>query len=168
MKYNKAWLIERFQKKERLKFLLFWGHQPAKDGSITHSCFSQWWPSVFEVEGVRYPTAEHWMMAEKARIFKDEPTRSRVMDARSPAEAKKLGRLVQGFDPVVWDDQKLDIVTEGNYYKFSQDTALKDFLRNTGERVLVEASPVDPVWGIGLAADDDRSENPCFGKERTF
>ena len=164
MKYNKAWLIERFQKKERIKFLLFWGHQPAKDLSITQSCFSQWWPARFEADHVSYPTAEHWMMAEKARLFNDDEIRSRIMDARSPAEAKKLGRLIRHFDPLVWDDQKFEVVTQGNYYKFQQHAALRDFLINTGERILVEASPVDPVWGIGLAADDPKSENPLLWK----
>lgn len=164
MKYDKDWLTQQFQKKERLKFLHFWGHQAAKDGSITQSCFSQWWPAAFETEGIRYPTAEHWMMAGKASLFNDKQILDRIMQAESPAETKKLGRLIQNFDPAKWDKQKYEIVVQGNYYKFRQNPALADFLLRSGERVLVEASPVDPVWGIGLAADDPRAENPLLWK----
>lgn len=164
MKYDKNRLIEKFQKKERVKFLLFWGHQPAKDRSITQSCFSQWWPAVFEAESIQFPTTEHWMMAGKARLFNDEQILDRIMQAKSPAEAKKLGRLVQNFDPVKWDEQKYEIVVQGNYLKFKQNPLLADFLLSTGERTLVEASPVDPVWGIGLAADNPHAENPLLWK----
>ncbi|HLZ89792.1 MAG TPA: NADAR family protein, partial [Puia sp.] len=72
MTYNKQWLIQKFPDAGVIPFLFFWGHQPSKDGSITKSCFSQWWVAPFEVEGVRYPTAEHWMMAGKAKLFGDE------------------------------------------------------------------------------------------------
>lgn len=160
--YNKKWLIEKYQQKEKIKFLFFWGHQPAKDGSITQSCFSQWWTAPFQQEDKHYATAEHWMMAKKAALFQDKETEARILNATSPMEAKKLGRLVQNFMPELWDKHKYNIVTEGNYLKFSQHALLKDFLLQTKERILVEASPVDPVWGIGLAADNDKCENPLL------
>lgn len=160
--YNRDWLIKKYQQKERTKFLFFWGHQPSKDGSITASCFSQWWRSPFVVNGLRYATAEHWMMAKKAELFQDEEIAARILDAKSPAEVKKLGRLVKRFDAAHWDKHKYSIVMEGNYHKFTQDASLKAFLLGTKERVLVEASPVDPIWGIGLAADDDKAENPLL------
>jgi hypothetical protein len=137
----------------RGKFLLFWGHQPAKDGTIRSTCLSQWWVAPFSHAGKEYRTAEHWMMAQKALLFGDAEIHARILAARTPGEAKKLGRAVRGFDPVVWDAQKFEIVVEGNVLKFSQNPAEKEFLLQTGERVLVEASPVDRVWGIGLAAD---------------
>lgn len=164
MKYNNDWLIEQFKAKERIKYLFFWGHQPSKDRSITQSCLSQWWIEKFVVEGQSYSTAEHWMMAEKARLFNDNEILSRILQAKSPAEAKKLGRLVKNFDAKTWDDKKFEIVLHGNFYKFSQNTALKDFLLNTKERVLVEASPVDKIWGIGIAASDPKIENPLLWK----
>jgi len=157
-------LIDAYSRKENMKFLFFWGHQPARGGSVTQSCFSQWWHAPFVVEGKRYATAEHWMMAGKALMFKDTEMADRILAASSPAEAKKLGRGVQGFDAVTWDEQKFDLVAEGNFHKFSQHKPLRDFLLATGDRILVEASPVDPVWGIGLAADDDRAANPLLWK----
>src|ERR1700712_4217711 len=98
MKYNNKWLIEKYQAKEKLKFLFFWGHQPSKDGNVTQSCFSQWWLGAFEVEGKIYKTAEHWMMAEKAKLFGDEAIIEKILAAKTPAEAKKLGRLIKGFE----------------------------------------------------------------------
>jgi ribA/ribD-fused uncharacterized protein len=142
------------------KWLLFWGHQPAKDGSITKSCFSQWWPSPFEVQGETYPTAEHFMMAEKARLFGDEATRHTILAAKHPKQAKALGRQVAGFDEEGWNAKRFEIVVRANRAKFEQNPALREFLLGTGKRVLVEASPVDRIWGIGLAGDDPAAEDP--------
>ncbi|MFF9818293.1 NADAR family protein [Streptomyces sp. NPDC014006] len=144
----------------RIKYLCFWGHRPRADGRVGASCLSQWWPSPFVVDGVRYATAEHWMMAGKARLFGDAEAERRVLAASHPAEAKKAGRLVRGFDEAVWARERFRIVVEGSVHKFSADPELREFLLNTGDRVLVEASPVDRVWGIGLAADDDAATAP--------
>ncbi|MER6302821.1 NADAR family protein [Kitasatospora sp. NPDC001539] len=142
------------------KWVMFWGHTPRKGGGTNQECLSQWWPCRFTVDGVAYPSAEHWMMAGKARMFGDEAVEQRILAARTPAEAKKLGRLVRGFDDQVWAAGRFDLVVEGNVAKFSQDEALRAYLLGTGGRVLVEASPLDRIWGIGLAADDVRAERP--------
>lgn len=134
-----------------VRYIFFWGHQPEKDGSVGKGCFSQWWLSPFEHEHVTYASAEHWMMACKARLFRDFETLPKILSAKTPAEAKKLGREVQNFDDALWDQHKYAYVLQGNLLKFGQNPALKVFLLGTGERVLVEASPYDRVWGIGLA-----------------
>ncbi|QMU68223.1 NADAR family protein [Streptacidiphilus sp. P02-A3a] len=144
----------------RPKWLMFWGHQPRRDGGVGAGALSQWWPSAFTVRGVRYATAEHWMMAGKARLFGDEAAVPAILAARTPAEAKNLGRLVRGFDEERWSAARFGLVAEGNTAKFGQDPALREYLLGTGGRVLVEASPVDRVWGIGLAATDDRARDP--------
>ncbi|PSL43137.1 hypothetical protein CLV51_109131 [Chitinophaga niastensis] len=158
--YNNEWLITKYTAKEKIKFIFFWGHQPSADGSITQSCFSQWMPSAFEKNGVVYKTAEHWMMAGKAQLFNDNVTLEKILLANSPDEAKKLGRQVKNFDPAIWDAHKFELVVAGNLLKFSQHPALKDFLLNTHQRVLVEASPMDRIWGIGMSAADEHVENP--------
>ncbi|TQF05479.1 NADAR family protein [Kitasatospora acidiphila] len=145
----------------RPKYLFFWGHQPQRDGSTGPGSLSQWWPSPFEIGGVRYATAEHWMMVSKARLFGDEALVPRILAARTPAEAKKLGRQVRGFTEERWAEARFELVTAGNVAKFGQDPALRAYLLGTGNRVLVEASPVDRVWGIGLAADDERAASPA-------
>jgi ribA/ribD-fused uncharacterized protein len=142
------------------KWLMFWGHQPQADGSVGKGCLSQWWPCRFTVEGIEYASAEHWMMAAKARLFGDHDAVPRILAARTPAEAKNLGRLVQGFDEQVWVARRLDLVVEGNVAKFGQDAALRGFLLATARRVLVEASPRDRIWGIGLGAANERATDP--------
>jgi ribA/ribD-fused uncharacterized protein len=147
MKYN----IENIAPES--KFLFFWGHQPSKDGTITKTCFSQWWLSSFEVDKVIYKTAEHWMMAKKAELFNDHEVLEKIIKANSPAEVKKFGREVKNYDDKLWLANRYEIVKQGNYHKFSQNKDLKTFLINTKDSVLVEASPVDPIWGIGMASD---------------
>ncbi|MFG3126133.1 NADAR family protein [Streptomyces tendae] len=153
-------LVARVRAGARIKYLCFWGHRPLPDGSIGPSCLSQWWPSPFTVDGVEYATAEHWMMAGKARLFADAEAERRVLAAAHPAGAKKAGRLVRGFDEAVWERERFRIVVQGSVHKFASDPALRAFLLGTGGRVLVEASPVDRVWGIGLAADDEAAQDP--------
>jgi ribA/ribD-fused uncharacterized protein len=155
-------LIEQVSSNRRVKYLFFWGHAPRRDGSIGASCLSQWWPSPFLVEGVRYATAEHWMMAGKARLFGDAEAERQALDAGSPAAAKRAGRLVRGFDDAIWERERSAIVRAGSVHKFGQNAELRDFLLATGDRVLVEASPLDRVWGIGLAADDERAQDPAL------
>ncbi|MFJ5099733.1 NADAR family protein [Streptomyces sp. NPDC088554] len=146
---------------QRAKYLHFWGHAPRRDGSLDASCLSQWWPAPFTVDGVEYATAEHWMMARKARLFEDGEAERRAVGAANPALAKKAGRLVRGFDETVWERERFGIVVEGSVHKFGQDPGLRGFLLATGERILVEASPLDRIWGIGLAADDARAGDPA-------
>ncbi|RST13185.1 NADAR family protein [Streptomyces sp. WAC04770] len=145
---------------KRVKYLPFWGHRPRPDGRLGASCLSQWWPSPFTVDGVAYASAEHWMMAGKARLFGDAEAERAAVSATSPAAAKKAGRLVRGFDEDVWIRERFALVVEGSVHKFGQDPELADYLLGTGDRVLVEASPLDRIWGIGLAADDERVERP--------
>ncbi|MEU3859839.1 NADAR family protein [Streptomyces sp. NPDC028722] len=153
-------LIREVRAGSRITYLHFWGHRPRPDGRIGASCLSQWWPSPFVVDGAEYATAEHWMMAGKARLFGDAEAERRVLAAEHPAEAKKAGRLVRGFDDATWERDRFRIVVEGSVHKFAADENLLQYLLGTGDRVLVEASPVDPVWGIGLAADDDATADP--------
>jgi ribA/ribD-fused uncharacterized protein len=152
----------------RPKWLRFWGHRPQRDGSIGSGALSQWWPAPFTVEGFRYATAEHWMMAGKARLFGDEESVPTILAARSPAEAKKLGRLVRGFDEERWQAACFELVVQGSTAKFGQDPALREYLLGTGNRVLVEASPLDRVWGIGLAGDDERATDPARWRGRNL
>ncbi|MBO6514987.1 MAG: NADAR family protein [Bacteroidia bacterium] len=154
--YSHEWVQTR-EHNERVKFLFFWGHT-STPGQITSSCLSQWYESPFEVEGQTYRTCEHWMMAEKAKLFGNNETRSDILSANSPGEAKQLGRMVKNFDEEVWRESRYGIVVQGNLHKFGQLPMLRDYLLSTGERVLVEASPVDSIWGIGLTRDSEDAQ----------
>ena len=145
---------------ERFAYLCFWGHTPKRAGSVDKSCFSQWCPAAFEVGEHRYATAEHYMMAQKALLFGDEAVFERVLQAAHPKEVKALGRQVRHYQQDVWEAQRFAIVKAANIAKFSQHADLQAFLLATGKQVLVEASPVDTIWGIGLAADHAHATQP--------
>ena len=153
-------LVEYIADGGQPKYLFFWGHQPQPDGSVGKGCFSQWWPAQFMVDGVTYPTAEHFMMTAKARLFGDAEMAARIPVAGHPQEAKALGRRVRGFDEQLWAQRRFDLVVAGNVAKFGQHPALRDYLLATGERVLVEASPRDRIWGIGMSAANELATSP--------
>ncbi len=112
------------------------------------------------MRGVRYATAEHFMMAGKARLFGDAESEHRVLSDDDPGKAKGAGRKVKGFDEDTWAAHRYDLVVAANDAKFGQNPPLRAFLRSTGDRVLVEASPYDRIWGIGLSADQPEARTP--------
>ena len=166
MKYNVEAIKEVISKDPEVKFVYFWGEKPGKNG-VTETCLSQWYDVAFEVDGVKYHTAEQYMMAQKALLFNDEEVFGEIMAATNPRDYKKLGRKIRNFDPKVWDEKKYEIVVNGNKAKFGQNAELKEYLLSTGTAILAEASPYDKIWGIGLypsnaakgTVDDWRGEN---------
>lgn len=160
MKFTLENTIERFQQQEELDFLFFWGHTVKNE--ITKACFSQWFPLEFTENEITYKTAEHYMMASKAKLFNDESILTKILKADTPNEAKSLGRKVSNFDAQIWDEQKFEIVKRANFFKFSQNEEFKDFLLSTHDKILVEASPYDKIWGIGMLESDKNINNPLF------
>ncbi|GAA3644205.1 NADAR family protein [Nonomuraea antimicrobica] len=154
-------LIAAERSGRRLKYVFFWGHQPARDGGAGPGWLSQWWPVTFTEDGHTFASAEHYMMAHKAWLFGDGERAAEILAAGHPGEAKALGRAIRGFDEETWQAHRFAIVVRGNTAKFGQCAPLADYLLGTGERVLVEASPRDRVWGIGLAAGDERAASPA-------
>jgi ribA/ribD-fused uncharacterized protein len=145
-------LVEHVTHGGAVEYLFFWGHTPKAAGGVDAACLSQWFPSAFVVEGERYATAEHYMMAAKARLFGDAEARAAILAAPSPADAKAIGRSVRGYDDAAWARARSGIVVAGSVAKFSQNALLGAFLLATGDRVIVEASPRDRIWGIGMGA----------------
>lgn len=154
--WNKRYLLELGE--NRPEMLLFYGHRVTK--AVTETCLSQWYPCRFEVEGVTYTSAEQYMMAEKAKSFGDEEIRAEILNTDDPRMCKALGRKVKNFDKAVWDKEKEHIVRKGNTKKFLQNSALRNFLLSTGDKVLVEASPTDRVWGIGMGKNNPDALDP--------
>ncbi len=131
--------------KEKLTF--FWR---------TASPFSQWYTAPFTVDGTAFNCAEQYMMYRKATLFEDHEMAQRILEARSPRTQKDLGRNVQHFVESVWDAASWEIVATGNRAKFTQNAPLKELLLASAGTTLVEASPHDRIWGIGLGEDDPR------------
>lgn len=130
------------------KFTLFW-----------HGPFSQWAPSDFVVDKIKYNCAEQFMMAQKALMFGDHVRWVEIMASDSPKVQKALGRQVENFNEDEWNKVAKDIVYKGNLAKFEQNHDLKEQLLATKGTTLVEASPYDKIWGIGLPADDPKAQD---------
>lgn len=126
---------------ENNKYTFFW-----KDKDV----FSQWHRVGFTVDGVHFKTAEHWMMWKKAMQFGDAETAEKILKEKEARDVKKHGRSVKGFDKNEWEKNCKRFVYDGNYAKFTQNPNLLKKLMDTGDTLLVEASPYDAIWGIGL------------------
>lgn len=137
-------------KDEKEKYVYFW----RKD-----SVFSQWYPSTFVIGDVEYNCAEQYMMHKKAELMGDVDRAAIIMALDDPNEIKKQGRHVKNFNQDIWESNCQEIVENGNMAKFSQNEKLKEKLISTYPKTLVEASPYDKIWGIGLLEDDPRAWN---------
>lgn len=134
-------------------YIYFWGHQTSRN-TVGKECMSQWYPSEFVIDSKMYYNCEQYMMAEKAKLFNDIISFDRILAERDPRDIKALGRKIKNFNSELWDAEKYNIVVRGNLAKFKQEPVLGDYLESTGNKILVEASPYDKVWGVGLRAND--------------
>ena len=156
---NKTDLLRRWDKGEHFEFFLFYGHKPPARG-VDASCLSQWFQSDFVIDGVEYATAEHWMMAEKARLFDDPVMLEAILDAPGPREAKAFGRQVRDFDQQAWEEHRFEIVRRGNFSKFSQDDDLKEFLLSTAYQSAMPLGKVaEPKSNYAVSKDPEEIEN---------
>ena len=156
MKYNIEWLL----KQKNPQFTFFWKPLTQNYNYIGAGCLSQWQQDYpFEEDGVEYKTAEHYMMAGKAKLFNDKEYLRKILNSNHPSKTKKLGSQVRGFKNNIWEQHRCDIVIKANYLKFTQHPELKEYLLNTGDNVLVEASPYDRIWGIGMESKHPNSNN---------
>ena len=130
------------------KFTFFWG-----------GTFSQWCPSTFTVDGIEFCTCEQYMMYKKALMFHDYEVASDIMKTTSPKEQKALGRKVKNFNKFRWEEYCREIVYDANVAKFTQNDDMRAELMATEGTSLVEASPKDVIWGIGLSEKDPLAQN---------
>lgn len=164
MHMDREWLMKH--RDEMPEILLFYGHKTTDE--ITETCLSQWYPCEFEAEGTKYTSAEQYMMAEKARLFGDEEIRAQILKTSDPAICKKLGRKVRNFNQEKWNKNRENIARKGNFYKFSQNAKLREFLLSTGDKILVEASPRDRIWGIGMGKSNPDALDPAKWRGRNL
>lgn len=147
-------LLEALEKSGPIfEYVFFWG------GPL-----SNWYPAKFTADYRDYLTSEHYFMAHKAMIFHDMETLQKIFKAQTPSEAKSLGRKVVGFNNKIWDDYKEHIMIDANVHKFSQNEEEKNYLLSTGNKILVEASPYDKIWGIGMGEDHPTIHDPTTWK----
>lgn len=146
---------QRYNNHEQLEYEFFYSNR---------EIYSNWYPAKFTVQKHEYANTEQYMMAEKANLFQDSKIHSLILKEKNPAECKKLGRLVAGFNESKWQNCRCKIMVTGCYAKFSQNPRLKEVLLATGNKILVEASPYDDIWGIKMSKDAKGIENPNYWK----
>lgn len=138
--------------------IYFWGGK--------NNVFSNFYEVYVLHKGKIFFSSEHAFMYEKAITFGDEKAAKSIRSLRSPRDVKKIGRLVVGFDEAIWDRKKFDVMYNVLYSKFMILGGLRKDLKDTANRILVEASPLDLEWGVGFRENDDRilDERNWFGK----
>lgn len=158
-------VIEAYDRGDKLDFIFFWGHTN-KSNSVNKTCFSQWYTDSgeFQDNDFVYGSCEHYMMLHKLLLMNgnnhSDPMVDKILEAVTTKEVKALGRKIKNWDEKKWNAEKFNIVVQGNLLKFSQDEELKEYLLSTGDKILVEASPFDPNWGIGLDSHAPNVDNP--------
>lgn len=160
-KYSLSKLKTDFNKGKKIDFLFFYGHTNDKN-EITKSSLSQWYIKDFKENNLTFNCMEKYMMYNKALLFDDKKIAEEILNNNQPKTIKELGRKVSNFKDETWDKVKYTIILKGNYHKFSQNNDLRNFLLNTKNKVLVEASPYDKVWGIKMKYNNENIENPFF------
>lgn len=127
---------------------------------------AQWNMSAMKdpITGIIYNCSEQYMMHQKALLFDDEVRAKEIMKAAHPREQQALGRTVKGYDQKIWDANKYNIVLNACMLKFTQHTKHLVTLLDSGDRLFVEASPNDKIWGIGMREDDPGVDDPANWK----
>lgn len=125
--------------------------------------FSQWYPKAFIADGKEYPTAEHYMMSAKASLFKDYEMEEKIRKELDPEKVRDMGRQIKNFDGKIWNKHKFDLVCAGNRAKF-RDPELRSVMLATGNKFMVEASPVDRIWGVGFTAEEAPRHVDAWGE----
>lgn len=128
------------------KYIFFWR-------SI--SIYSNWFECLFEIDDRSFNCSEQYFMYQKALTFGDTETAEIILNTQNPRAQKQAGRNIKGYNELVWNQKRYDIMLQGVYEKFNQNEDLKYQMLQTGNKIFVEASPYDCVWGVGLSEDDD-------------
>jgi hypothetical protein len=122
--------------------------------------YSQWHISHMIIDGIKYNCGEQYMMYQKALFFGDHEIAQKVLSEKNPRNQKALGRQIVGFDKKKWDEVCMGIVYKGNYAKFTQNPELKKEMLSTGNKIFVEASPEDSIWGIYMDENETGIDDP--------
>jgi len=122
----------------------FWGSE-----------FSNWYSCIFEYKGHTFFNSEQAFMWEKARFFDDHEIEKILLSETNPAHAKALGRKVKNFDADMWMAASYPAMIAVNFAKWNSSPVLKELIISTDPKIIVEASPYDKIWGVGLNEDDD-------------
>ena len=121
---------------------------------------SNWYPCTFRYGQYKYSSAEQFMMAQKAALFRDYDCFFKILRTDDQGKIKRLGKQVANYDDAVWNRLRGPMMRRGLRAKFQQNPELMEKLLATGNMILAECAPRDKIWGIGLAVDDARIQDP--------
>jgi len=142
-----------------VEFIFFW-----KPTEQPYGYLGNWYNSSFDINGKTYANVEQYFMEQKAIIFNDIIAAEQIMENIFPSEMKKIGQRVKNYDEAVWNSVRYDIMKKAIYEKFAQDPNLLSKLASTGDKILVEASPFDKIWGIGYTKDKAIQKKDKWGQ----
>ena len=137
--------------------VLFFGADESKG---EHRALSNMAEYPIEIDGVKFPTVEHYFQAMKAKLFADEEMYEKILKAKTPKAAKALGKKVKDLIPEKWDAEKDMVMEKGVRAKFVQHPELRKQLLDTGSKMIGEADPRGGYWGIGSGRESDKSRKP--------
>lgn len=152
-------ICDKFTKKynaqlENKNIIGFWGHSKNKQ----YAYFSNWYQSNFNIENLNFCNVEQYLMYQKALCFKDNLISKKILNTTDPKEIKYLGRKVRNYNDIEWDKIRYDVLKKALKAKFTQNKLLLNKLIETKDSVLVEASPYDKIWGIGMDVNHEHKD----------
>ncbi|MEB3338341.1 MAG: NADAR family protein [Leptolyngbyaceae bacterium] len=113
---------------------------------IPYGCFSNFSAHGFVLDELYWTTSEHYFQAQK---FVGTPHLETVRQRKTPKDAANLGRDRALPLRPDWEQVKDDIMRQAVLCKFQTHADIRAILLSTGEKVLVENSPIDYYWGCG-------------------
>lgn len=123
------------------KYLFFWRYNEIP---------SNWYPTNFILRNIKFTCSEQCFIYYKAKLFKDDEIAKQILETTNPRIQRELGRKVKNFNNQEWEKHREKAMFYANKEKFLQNDNLKKWLLDTNNLILVEASSVDKIWGVGL------------------
>lgn len=147
-------------------YIFFYGHEGGDIVNPDKRCLSNFFYCPIVYMDTTFLSSEQLFMYIKATSFGDDIAASRIINHPSPAKCKSVGRKVLNFDVDIWDKVSYGAMYQACFAKFSQNETLRQYLLSTGNKILVEASPYDTIWGIGTSIEEAKLMSPDSWKMR--
>lgn len=137
------------------KLVLFFGN---------NDICSNFYLCPLEYKGHKFHSSEQLFMYLKALAFEDLDIAEKILNCKTPREAKALGRKIRNYDDRVWNMLRDAYMYKTVQVKFLQCEEFREFVLSNSDKTFVEASPYDSIWGIKLSEDDPRALDPSQWK----
>lgn len=138
--------------------VLFFSGNPALNENVYLSNTHE---APIQVDGITFPTVEHYFQWSKAKMFGDAEMEKKILKTASPKSVKTYGDKVKDFKEEEWNAKKDNIMRIAIKAKFTQHPELRKKLQETGTKRLGEANPRDKYWSIGTGADTSKAKDPA-------